>query len=117
MFSSLTEYLEEGELFSKATILLETEHGAQEFTVFAVAVVEQTDPWYRFIHAEGQEDFHEAVQNLIQRAEFTSGDIPKYGARLLTLSTCYDNGGERIIVVAAEARPPIPFDPFRGIMN
>ena len=40
-----------------------------------------------------------------------------YGARLLTLSTCYDNGEARIIVVAGEARPSIPFYPFRRIMN
>ena len=117
MFSSLTEYLEEGELFSKATILLETEDGVHEFTVFAAAIVDQTDPWYGFIHAEAPEDFYEAVQRLVQNAECTSGDIPQYGACLLTLSTCYDNGEARIIVVAAEARPPIPFYPFRGIMN
>lgn len=116
MFSPLTEYLE-GQLSGQRTILLETEHGAQEFTVFAVAIVDQTDPWYSFIHAENQEDFHEAVQELIQRAEFASGEIPKYGVRLLTLSTCYDNGKARIIVVAAEAIPPVPFYPFCGIMN
>lgn len=38
MFSSLREYLNDGRLSSNPTILLETEDGAHEFTIFAVAV-------------------------------------------------------------------------------
>lgn len=40
MFSSLREYLNDGRLASNPTILLETEDGAHEFIIFAVACVD-----------------------------------------------------------------------------
>ena len=89
MFSTLKDYLNEGRLASDPTILLETEDGVHEFTIFAVACVDKLDSWYSFINAESEDAFNEAVQRIIQNAYYTNGDAPEYGDRLLTLSTCY----------------------------
>lgn len=105
MFSSLKEYLNDGRLSSNPTILLETEDGAHEFTIFAVACVDKLDSWYSFINAESEDDFNEAVQRIVQNAYYTNGDAPEYGDRLLTLSTCYGSTrSSRLIIIAKEEK-------------
>ena len=103
MFSTLKDYLNEGRLASDPTILLETEDGVHEFTIFAVACVDKLDSWYSFINAESEDAFNEAVQRIIQNAYYTNGDAPEYGDRLLTLSTCYGSTrSSRLIIIAKQ---------------
>lgn len=103
MFSALKDYLNEGHLASHPTILFETKDGAHEFTIFAIACVDKLDSWYSFINAESEDAFNEAVQRIIQIAYYTNGDAPKYGDRLLTLSTCYGSTrSSRLIIIAKE---------------
>lgn len=105
MFSALKDYLSDGHLASHPTILLETEDGAHEFTIFAVACVDKLDSWYSFINAESEDGFNEAVQRVFQNAYYTNGDAPKYGDRLLTLSTCYGSTrSSRLIIIAKEEK-------------
>jgi len=105
MFSSLREYLNDGRLASNPTILLETEDGAHEFIIFAVACVDKLDSWYSFIDAESEDAFNETVQRIIQNAYYTNGDAPVYGDRLLTLSTCYGSTrSSRLIIIAKEEK-------------
>lgn len=105
MFSSLREYLNDGRLSSNPMILLETEDGAHEFTIFVVACVDKLDSWYSFINAESEDAFNEAVQRIIQNAYYTNGDAPEYGDRLLTLSTCYGSTrSSRLIIIAKEEK-------------
>lgn len=105
MFSTLKDYLNEGRLASDPTILLETEDGVHEFTIFAVACVDKLDSWYSFINAESEDAFNEAVQRIIQNAYYTNGDAPEYGDRLLTLSTCYGSTrSSRLIIIAKEEK-------------
>ena len=85
MFSTLKDYLNEGRLASDPTILLETEDGVHEFTIFAVACVDKLDSWYSFINAESEDAFNEAVKRIIQNAYYTNGDAPEYGDRLLMM--------------------------------
>ena len=103
MFSALKDYLNEGHLASHPTILLETEDGTHEFTIFAIACVDKLDSWYSFINAESEDAFNEAVQRIIQIAYYTNGDAPQYGDRLMTLSTCYGSTrSSRLIIIAKE---------------
>ena len=105
MFSALKDYLNDGHPASHSMILLETEDGAHEFTIFAVACVDKLDSWYSFINAESEDAFNEAVQRIIQIAYFTNGDAPEYGDRLLTLSTCYGSTkSSRLIIIAKEEK-------------
>lgn len=103
MFSALKNYLNDGYLAAHPTILLETEDGAHEFTIFAVACADKLDSWYSFINAKSEDAFNEDVQRIIQNAYYTNGDAPEYGDRLLTLSTCYGStGSSRFIIIAME---------------
>ena len=105
MFSALKDYLNDGHPASHPTILLETEDGAHEFKIFAVVSVDKLDTWYNFIHAETEDDFNDAIQRIIQSAHYTDGDIPEYGDRLLTLSTCYGSArSSRLIIIAREEK-------------
>lgn len=105
MFSALKDYLNDGHPASHPTILLETEDGAHEFKIFAVVSVDKLDTWYNFIHAETEDDFNDAIQRIIQNAYYTDGDIPEYGDRLLTLSTCYGSArSSRLIIIAREEK-------------
>lgn len=105
MFSALKDYLNDGHPASHPTILLETEDGAHEFKIFAVVSVDKLDTWYNFIHAETEDDFNDAIQRIIQNAHYTDGDIPEYGDRLLTLSTCYGSTrSSRLIIIAREEK-------------
>lgn len=105
MFSSLKDYLNDGHLAAHPTILLETEDGAHEFTIFAVACVDKLDSWYSFINAESEDAFNEAVHRIIQNSYYTNGDAPEYGDRLLTLSTCYGSTrSSRLIIIAKEEK-------------
>ena len=91
--------------YSGTSHLLETEDGAHEFTIFAVACVDKLDSWYSFIDAESEDAFNEAVQRIIQNAYYTNGDAPVYGDRLLTLSTCYGSTrSSRLIIIAKEEK-------------
>ena len=103
MFSSLVEYVNEGRIPSTQRILFETEDGAQEFEVFAVAVVDKSDSWYSFINAGSEDGFNESVQRIIRKANILGGEIPRYGDRLMTLSTCYGSRNSRLIIIAKEA--------------
>lgn len=105
MFSALKDYLNDGHPASHPTILLETEDGAHEFKIFAVVSVDKLDTWYNFIHAETEDDFNDAIQRIIQNAHYTDRDIPEYGNRLLTLSTCYGSTrSSRLIIIAREEK-------------
>lgn len=105
MFSALKDYLNDGHPASHPTILLETEDGAHEFKIFAVVSVDKLDTWYNFIHAETEDDFNDAIQRIIQNTHYTDGDIPEYGDRLLTLSTCYGSTrSSRLIIIAREEK-------------
>lgn len=101
MFSSIKDYLNDGHLSSHQMILLETAEGVYEYRVIAVAAINKLDPWYSFIDAENEDDFHTATRLLWQKAVITDGTEPVFGDRLLTLSTCYGgNRDSRLIIVA-----------------
>ena len=105
MFSALKDYLNDGHPASHPTILLETEDGAHEFKIFAVVTVDKLDAWHSFINAESEDAFNEAVQRIVRNAYYTDGDVPEYGDRLLTLSTCYGSTrSSRLIIIAKEEK-------------
>lgn len=109
MFASLKNYLHREHALAHPTILFETETAVHEFKVFAAAIVSTDDPWYGFICAESEEAFNRAVQRIYRQCNMTSGAMPEFGDRILTLSTCHSSGpNNRLIVLAAEERPAIP---------
>lgn len=102
MFGNLTGYTDANFAAEHPVIDLQTAAGLSRYTVFAVAAVQKTDPWYDFIAASGSTEFDEQIENMLRKACYTTGVIPAYGQQLLTLSTCYGGGNGRLIVAAVK---------------
>ena len=102
MFGALTGYTDANFAAEHPMIELQTAAGLSRYTVFAVAAVQKTDPWYDFIEAGSSAEFDEQVADLLCKACYTIGVIPAYGQQLLTLSTCYGGGNGRLIVAAVK---------------
>lgn len=105
MFGNLTGYTDANFAAEHPVIELQTAAGLSRYTVFAVAAVQKTDPWYGFIAAGSSANFDEQIENLLRKACYTTGVIPAYGQQLLTLSTCYGGGNGRLIVAAVKTHP------------
>lgn len=102
MFGTLTGYTDANFAAEHPVIDLQTAAGLSRYTVFAVAAVQKTDPWYDFIGASDSAEFEEQVADLLRKACYTTGIIPACGQQLLTLSTCYGGGNGRLIVAAVK---------------
>lgn len=100
MFADLTGYTDATFAAEHPVIELQTAAGLSQYTVFAVAAVQKTDPWYDFIEAGSSAEFDEQIADLLRKVCHTTGVIPAYGQQLLTLSTCYGGGNGRLIVAA-----------------
>lgn len=100
MFADLTGYTDANFAAEHPVIELQTAAGLFRYTVFAVAAVQKTDPWYDFVEASDSAEFDEQVADLLRKACYTTGVIPAYGQQLFTLSTCYGGGNGRLIVAA-----------------
>lgn len=74
MFSTLKDYLNEGRLASDPTILLETEDGVHEFTIFAVACVDKLKELYG-------EEAHNAIIDSIAKEKCKDISISANGGR------------------------------------
>ena len=86
-----------------AVIQLETEQGEKVYTVYCAARVKSTDMFYNLKDAPNQAYFDQKVKDISQRALFTIGSQPKYGQKLLTLSTCANTGqDDRFILIAVQ---------------
>ena len=103
MFSDLTKYVGKDFCDKHPVIYLETETEAREYRVFTAALVDKSDKWYDFSNADDERDFSLKVESLLLRALYKTDNMPMYGDRFITLSTCCgSNSSDRIIVVAVD---------------
>ena len=103
MFAPLLNYGVKSFAQEHPTIQIETEQGVKTYTVYAAARVKNNDMFYNLKDAPNKEYFEQKVQNISQRALYTIGSQPKYGQKLITLSTCTNTSyDDRIIVIAVE---------------
>ena len=102
-FSALYGYTKQSYCEAHPTVEWETEKGIQIYTVYIVATVDDADAWYDFVDAADEADFLRRLDALKSSASYCTEAVPKYGDRLLTLSTCYGlTGDDRLIVVAVQ---------------
>ena len=101
MFSSLRNYTDPAFCAAHPVIEFQTSDGADQYTVFAVAAVQKTDAWYSFIHAADGADFSEQTAAILQKSLYDTGITPVYGQQIITLSTCYGQGKNGRLIVAA----------------
>lgn len=103
MFGELKNYLDEEFRLANPVIELQTEGGLEYYTVFAVAVVEKSDPWYSFKDASGSEGFAGQVAAIIQKSLYDTGAAPVFGQQIITLSTCYGSSKDgRLLVIGVK---------------
>lgn len=102
MFAPLINYTDEDFCVEHPVIELQTAAGLSRYTVFAVAEVQKTDAWYKFIRATSRMEFDEQIAALLDKANYPTGVSPAYGQQLLTLSTCYGGEDGRLIIAAVK---------------
>lgn len=103
MFADLRFYTDKTFANKHPDILWETETDSHVFSVYAAATVNKTDSWYGFIDVDTENDFIRQIDSLKSKSLYTTENEPRFGEKLLTLSTCYGSSKDgRLIVVAVE---------------
>lgn len=103
MFAPLLNYENKSYAQAHSVIQLETEQGVKSYSVYAAARVKADDMFYNLKDAPNKEYYDQKVTNITQRALYTVGTQPKFGQKLITLSTCTNTSyDDRIIVIAVQ---------------
>lgn len=103
MFAPLLNYESKSFAQQHSVIQLETEQGVKKYSVYAVAKVKSNDMFYNLKNAPNKAYFEQKIKDISQRALYTIGSQPKFGQKLITLSTCTNTGkDDRLIVIAVQ---------------
>lgn len=106
MFAGLQAYTDKKTWENNSLIFFDTlteYHIYKIFAVFATSAnIGEGFSYHQFVDAETEEDFDEFVATCKQLAYYDTGITPKYGDKLICLSTCeYTHGDNGRLVVAA----------------
>lgn len=104
MFGALTQYKDESFYQKHKNIYFITE-GKRKYEIFAVISVNKYSfPYWRFVMAQDEADYDEFINKVKQYSLYDTGITPKYGDKLITLSTCDNSRGHdhRFVVFAVE---------------
>ena len=101
MFSDLCNYTSRMFRDTHQNILLETHSDRETYKVFAALRVKADDYWYNFITAETEKKFNKKISYAVEHSMYKTSIAPKYGQKLLTLSTCMGSDrDDRLLVIA-----------------
>ena len=105
MFGALMDYTDKVFYEQHKTIRFDTLLDYGEYEIVAVfktvAYTEAGFPYYRFIDAEGEDDFDAYIAECKRLSLYDTGVSAEYGDKLITLSTCeYSRTNGRLVVVA-----------------
>lgn len=101
MFSDLCNYTSRMFRDTHQNILLETHTDRETYKVFAALRVKADDYWYNFITAETEKKFNKKISYAVEHSLYKTSIVPKYGQKLLTLSTCMGSDrDDRLLVIA-----------------
>lgn len=110
MFRTLMSYKNKSFWEEHPVVKFSTLYEEREYEIMAVFYdrvyynYEDVFKFYKFIDAETEEDFEEAMTNYAKKALYETGVTAEYGDRLLTLVTCsYHTNHGRFVVVARQA--------------
>ena len=115
MFGGLKAYLDRRYLTAHQKLYFETSSGMRTFKVFAVAQLNKTDAWYSFLCPATAEVYDTGIQTLLSKAALWTGQQPRLGDQILTLSTCADHD-QRLVVAAVEERQEL-LSPYISIIS
>lgn len=103
MFSDLCNYTSRMYRDSHQDIVLETHNEREVYKVFAVSRVKSDDYWYNFITAETEKKYDKKISYAVDHSLYKTRIVPKFGRKLLTLSTCMgSNRDDRLIVIGVK---------------
>lgn len=93
MFGALTQYKDEG-FYQKHKKIYFTIREKSKYEIFAVISVNKYEfPYWKFIMAQDENDYDEFVDKVKQYSLYDMGITPKYGEKMITLSTCDNSRG------------------------
>lgn len=93
MFGALTQYKDES-FYKKHRDIYFTTESKDKYEIFAVISVNKyAFPYWQFVMAQDEVDYDEFVSKVKQYSLYDTGIIPKYGEKLITLSTCNNSRG------------------------
>ncbi len=107
MFACLHDYIDKKTWENNPWIFFNTLYEEHTYKIFAVFKTTAADglgfPYHRFTDAADEAEFNEFVKTCKDLSFYDTGITPKYGDKLICLSTCeytdpYDNG--RLVVAA-----------------
>lgn len=104
MFGALTQYKNE-KFYKKHKYVYFITDKKDKYEIFAVISVNKYEfPYWQFVMAQDEKDYDGFINKAKQYSLYDTGITPKYGDRLITLSTCDNNRGHdyRFVVVAVE---------------
>lgn len=91
MFGALTQYKDES-FYQKHKSIYFTTEKKSKYEIFAVISVNKYYfPYWQFVMAQDEKDYDEFIDKVKKYSVYDTGITPKYGEKLITLSTC-DNG-------------------------
>nr|MBQ8244026.1 class B sortase [Oscillospiraceae bacterium] len=105
MFATLNNYVHEYYWEDNSIIIFDTLYEYHTYKIFAVfktnATLGEGFAYHQFVDAENEEEFNEFVATCKELAEYDTGITPKYGDKLISLSTCaYHEANGRLVVCA-----------------
>jgi len=100
MFAQLKKYLDYGYITKNPYVYLQTEEGVLVYEIFAVSHIKNDDVWYSYQVESEEADFDYLVGHLLENADYSTKNLPVFGDRLITLSTCHGKeDDDRLVVV------------------
>ena len=104
MFGALTQYRDET-FYKKHKDILFTTKDKKKYKIFSVISVNKNDfPYWKFVMAQDESDYDTFINKVRQYSIYDIDITPKYGEKILTLSTCDNIRGDdyRCVVFAVE---------------
>ena len=104
MFGALTQYRDET-FYKKHKDILFTTKDKKKYKIFSVISVNKNDfPYWKFVMAQDESDYDTFINKVRQYSIYDIDITPKYGEKILTLSTCDNSRGDdyRFVVFAVE---------------
>ena len=100
MFGALTQYKDES-FYKKHKDVYFTTESKEKYEIFAViSISKHSFPYWQFVMAQDETDYDEFINKVKQYSLYDTGITPKYGDKLITLSTCDNSRGNDYRFVA-----------------
>lgn len=104
MFGALTQYRNE-KFYKQHKEILFTTKGKKKYKIFSVISINKNDfPYWKFVMAQDEPDYDKFINKAKKYSIYNIDITPKYGEKILTLSTCDNSRGDdyRFVVFAVE---------------